>query len=66
MKLIPLHLEAYESLAIAYTKANQMDKAIAVLEKLISLRAGDSSVYNNLGVLYFKKACTSTPKHTLK
>lgn len=48
--------EAYEGLAIAYTKVNQMDNAIATLEKSICLCAGDSSVFNNLGVLYFKKS----------
>jgi len=47
--------EAYEGLAIAYTKVNQMDNAISTLEKSICLGASDSSAYNNLGVLYFKK-----------
>lgn len=48
--------EAYENLAIAYTKVNQIDNAISTLEKSICLCADDFSVYNNLGVLYFKKS----------
>ncbi len=48
--------EAYEGLAIAYTKVNQIDNAISTLEKSICLCDSDPSVYNNLGVLYFKKS----------
>jgi len=51
----PLFYDAYDSLAIAYAKVNQPDNAIIYFEKAIRLRSGDASVYNNLGVLYFKK-----------
>ncbi|HHT9107002.1 MAG TPA: glycosyltransferase [Candidatus Wunengus sp. YC64] len=51
----PSFYDAYDGLAIAYAKVNQTDNAILYLEKAIRLRSGDASVYNNLGVLYFKK-----------
>ena len=51
----PSFYDAYDSLAITYAKLNQTDNAIIYLEKAIRLRGGDASVYNNLGVLYFKK-----------
>ncbi len=48
-------LDAYSNLALLYAHADQTDKAISMLKSAIVLNGADASLYNNLGVLYFKK-----------
>ncbi|MBM4053454.1 MAG: glycosyltransferase [Planctomycetes bacterium] len=55
IEIDPALSDAYTGLAIAYTKINRIDNAISTLEKSICLCASEASIYNNLGVLYFKK-----------
>ncbi len=52
-------LDAYRNLALLYAGTNQIDDAIFMLKKAIELSSSDATLYNNLGVLYFKKKmCT--------
>ena len=55
MKANPSSFDACYNLAIVYANTNQIDDAIAHLNKAINLNSSDASVHNNLGVLYFKK-----------
>lgn len=48
-------LNAYHNLALVYANINQTDNAISTLKKAIELHDGEATVYNNLGVLYFKR-----------
>ncbi len=47
--------DAYYNLSILYANTNQIDNAISLLEKVVTLQSHDASLYNNLGVLYYKK-----------
>ncbi len=52
-----LHLlNAYSNLALLYAHSKQIEKAISTLKSAIVLNGADVSLYNNLGVLYFKKS----------
>lgn len=49
-------LDAYYNLALIYANINQIDNAISLFEKVVTLQSRDASLYNNLGVLYYKKS----------
>ncbi len=48
-------LDIYHNLALAYTSVDELDNAISVLKTALEFNWSDASVYNNLGVFYFKK-----------
>ena len=47
--------DTYYNLALSYLNIHHMEEAISALKKAIELNNKDSSLYNNLGVLYSKK-----------
>lgn len=55
IEIDPAFSDVYANLAMAYMKIHRTDDAISTLEKAICLCPNDASIYNNLGVFYFKK-----------
>ncbi|MCA9396554.1 MAG: tetratricopeptide repeat protein [Candidatus Omnitrophica bacterium] len=51
----PDFLEVYEGLAMVYSHQNQTDRAIEVIQKLISIDPDNIMAHANLSVFYMKK-----------
>lgn len=71
LELEPTHPDALYNLALTDMMQNQPEPAIAGFERLLALVAGggvqasaelQSKSLNNLGVLYYNKASTRTPR----
>jgi len=55
--------DAYYNLALSYVNTQNLDDAIATFQKAVELHNADATIYNNLGVLYFKKKLHDDARH---
>ncbi|WP_347272951.1 glycosyltransferase [Candidatus Kuenenia sp.] len=55
--------DAYYNLALSYVNTQNLDDAIVTFQKAVELHNADATIYNNLGVLYFKKKLHDDARH---
>ncbi len=55
--------DAYYNLALSYINTQKVDDAIAAFRKAVELHNADATIYNNLGVLYFRKRMHDDARH---